>query len=491
LTHAKGPTTIADFQYQFNAVNNITQIIDAAGTHGYSYDSLDRLTAATHPNQANESYTYDDVGNRTASQQGSSYTYQSFNRLVSANGTSYAYDTNGNLTSKTDATESWSYTWDYENRLKQASLSGGVTVTYSYDALGRRIQRSSPSSTTRFVYDGADVMRDLDGTGATIADYLNGPGIDNKLRQTVSGASSYLFADHLGTTRGLTDTNGSVSSSLAYDSFGNLTSGSTASRYTYTSREIDTDTGLMYYPARWYDPAQARFVSEDPIGLEGGINLYAYVANDSVNYTDPLGLKRLKPYSRTRHASPAQSCVCKAEEPDAEDDSFLTLLGSYGIGVAKGFSGAAIGTAELPIDLVKDPTGTVTAIVDDIGMRIQTLGEIAIHPVAGYDAIIDAIMVIGPNKAMETLGDAGGQLIFFKGMADLGQRIRAAREPELGENCRIARLGNRTDHPYGRWPHYHRRGPRGPDGNPLPGQGIKRHRPFEPSKHDKRFTDRF
>ncbi len=100
-------------------------------------------------------------------------------------------------------------------------------------------------------------------------------------------------------------------------------------------------------------------------------------------------------------------------------------------------------------------------------------------------------MVIGPNKAMETLGDAGGQLIFFKGMADLGQRIRAAREPELGENCRIARLGNRTDHPYGRWPHYHRRGPRGPDGNPLPGQGIKRHRPFEPSKHDKRFTDRF
>ncbi len=307
MTHAKGPTTIADFQYQFNAVNNITQIIDAAGTHGYSYDSLDRLTAATHPNQANESYTYDDVGNRTASQQGSSYTYQSFNRLVSANGTSYAYDTNGNLTSKTDATESWSYTWDYENRLKQASLSGGVTVTYSYDALGRRIQRSSPSSTTRFVYDGADVMRDLDGTGATIADYLNGPGIDNKLRQTVSGASSYLFADHLGTTRGLTDTNGSVSSSLAYDSFGNLTSGSTASRYTYTSREIDTDTGLMYYPARWYDPAQARFVSEDPIGLEGGINLYAYVANDSVNYTDPLGLKRLKPYSRTRFRHSARS----------------------------------------------------------------------------------------------------------------------------------------------------------------------------------------
>jgi YD repeat-containing protein len=63
LTHAKAPNTLADFQYQFNSVNNITQMIDTAGTHNYSYDTLDRLTAATHPNQPNESYTFDDVGN--------------------------------------------------------------------------------------------------------------------------------------------------------------------------------------------------------------------------------------------------------------------------------------------------------------------------------------------------------------------------------------------------------------------------------------------
>lgn len=59
---------------------------DGAGAHNYTYDSLDRLTAATHPNLTNESYTFDDVGNRTASQQGSSYSYQPFNRLVAANG---------------------------------------------------------------------------------------------------------------------------------------------------------------------------------------------------------------------------------------------------------------------------------------------------------------------------------------------------------------------------------------------------------------------
>ena len=70
------------------------------GTHNYTYDTRDRLTPATHPNQTNESYTYDDVGNRNASHQGSSYSYQPFNRLGVANGTSFGYDTNGNQSSK-------------------------------------------------------------------------------------------------------------------------------------------------------------------------------------------------------------------------------------------------------------------------------------------------------------------------------------------------------------------------------------------------------
>ncbi|MCA1602560.1 MAG: hypothetical protein LC776_13245 [Acidobacteria bacterium] len=95
---------------------------------------------------------------------------------MTANSNTFAYNGNGNLTFKTDASGSWTYTWDFENRLKQASKSDGVTVTYNYDALSRRIQRTSTTGgTTKFVYDGADVVRDLDGSGATIADYLNGP----------------------------------------------------------------------------------------------------------------------------------------------------------------------------------------------------------------------------------------------------------------------------------------------------------------------------
>lgn len=301
LKYMQGTTTLADYQYQFNAVNNISQMTDDAGANNYSYDSVDRLTAATHPNQPNENYSHDGVGNRTTSHLSATYSYQPFNRLTSTSSASYTYDNNGDLISKTEGIPTTQYGWDYENRLKTVTRLASPDVSYKYDALGRRIERTKSVSipvpvileTTRFVYDGTDVVRDLDGNGATMADYLNGPGIDNKLRQTVGATTSYFLADHLGTTRALTNPSGAVTSSLSYDSFGNVTSGSAPTRYTYSGREIDSDTSLIYYRARWYAPQQGRFISEDPLGLRGGdINLYGYVLNNPVNFRDPTGTQR-------------------------------------------------------------------------------------------------------------------------------------------------------------------------------------------------------
>jgi len=96
----------------------------------------------------------------------------------------------------------------------------------------------------------------------------------------------------VGTTRALTDASGSVAANLTYDSFGNVISGSAATRYIYTSRELDADTGLMCYRARWYDPYQGRFVSEDPIGFDGGdVNFYSYVDSNPISEWDPSGLQ--------------------------------------------------------------------------------------------------------------------------------------------------------------------------------------------------------
>lgn len=226
----------------------------------------------------NESFAYDGVGNRTSSHLSAIYNYQPFNRLTNTSSATYSHDNNGNLTSKTDGTGTTQFAWDFENRLKQVTLPNGKVVTYKYDALGRRIERSAtiapplPATTvTRFIYDGQDVIRDTDGNGVTTANYLNGPGIDNKLRQSVGVAALYFVQDHLGSTRALTDGNGNVVEQQQYDSFGN-SPGSNLTRYGYTGRERDPDTGLSYYRARWYEPQTGRFISEDPMGLAAGPN---------------------------------------------------------------------------------------------------------------------------------------------------------------------------------------------------------------------------
>ena len=131
---------------------------------------------------------------------------------------------------------------------------------------------------------------DLNADGSVATTYLNGPGIDNHLRQTSATTGvSYFLTDHLGSTAALGDSTGSIVEQLAYDSFGN-TSASTRTRYSYTGRERDPHTGLMYYRARWHDPIPGRFQSEDPIRFEGNdINLYVYVHNRPTDFIDPSG----------------------------------------------------------------------------------------------------------------------------------------------------------------------------------------------------------
>jgi RHS repeat-associated protein len=320
LTDTKGVATVKDRQYQYNATSQLTQITEPAITRSYAYDSTDRLTSAsyTNPTQPAESYAYDSVGNRTSSQLSASYGYQPFNRLTNTATASYSYDTNGNLISKTDSGGTTQYVWDFESRLKQVTLPNGRTVAYRYDALGRRIQRTpSTGIGTNFIYDGQDVIKDRNSDGSTV-DYLNGPGIDNKLRLTDSRLAAagplYFLQDHLGSTTALTNSQGVAVSQINYDSFGNPSAGANLTRYTYTGREFDSDTGLYYYRARWYDPKVGRFISEDPIGMAGGINQFAYVGNNPQNGKDPSGLYNEDVhYYLTYFIATKFSCVTKDE----------------------------------------------------------------------------------------------------------------------------------------------------------------------------------
>jgi RHS repeat-associated protein len=201
----------------------------------------------------------------------------------------YSYDANGNMVNKSEGSKRWRYTWDFENRMS-AAWDRKQRVRYHYDALGRRVQRvlGYGKENTKFIYDGQDVIAD-DNDGS-LTKYLNGPGIDNKLRQTTGSATSYFLADHLGSTNGLTNLSGTLSDSNSYDSFGNATNTNFPTRYQYTGREFDSFTGLQYNRARSYDSNLGRFVSEDPIGFNGGdVNLYGYVRNRPIVLRDPSG----------------------------------------------------------------------------------------------------------------------------------------------------------------------------------------------------------
>ncbi|HEV2826449.1 MAG TPA: Ig-like domain-containing protein [Pyrinomonadaceae bacterium] len=318
LNHVAGANLLIGNQYTYNDANNITNWANASGNHAYGYDAIDRLTSATNSAQPNENYAYDSVGNRTASHLSTSYGYQPFNRLANSATATYSYDNNGNLVSKIDSLGTTTFTWNEENQLTQVTLPNALTVNYKYDALGRRIQRTtSAGASERYVYDGADVLLDLNADWSVAKTYLSDLGIDNKLRQTSSTTGvSYFLTDHLGTTAALTDSAGNVVEQLPYDSFGN-SSGTSLTRYGYTGRERDPDTGLLYYRARFYDPQLGRFISEDPIGLGGGINAFAYVGNHPQNAKDPSGLHEIDVhYYLTYYLALKTGCF---SESDARD----------------------------------------------------------------------------------------------------------------------------------------------------------------------------
>ena len=110
------------------------------------------------------------------------------------------------------------------------------------------------------------------------------------------GQASYYHADGLGSIVALSNSTDTTTQTQRFDAWGNKLSGTIAqgAQFGYTGREPD-ETGLIYYRARYYDPAVGRFTQRDPIGLQGGINQYAYVNNNPVNYTDPLGLTAAGP----------------------------------------------------------------------------------------------------------------------------------------------------------------------------------------------------
>ncbi len=292
VLHQAGTNVLDGASYSYDAAGNRTSKTNYLNgtTSNYIYDPLYELTQVTQGGGTTESYSYDAVGNRLSSLGVPSYQYNSSNELSTSSLGNYTYDNNGNMV--TDPSGK-TYTWDVENRLTEVVNPAVGTTTFRYDPFGRRIQKSGSNEITGYLYQGQNIIEEVDGSGNGVAQYT-GNGVDQQLAMIRNGAASFYELDDLLSTTSLSNAAGEVANTYAYDSFGKLTasSGVIFNPFQYTGRDFDPETGLRYYRARYYDPGIGRFVSQDPIQFDGGdANFYKYVFNSPLIFIDPTGLK--------------------------------------------------------------------------------------------------------------------------------------------------------------------------------------------------------
>ena len=255
--------------------------------------------------------------------------------LQQKNRSSMTYDNNGNMASMVNNCGATTYTWDARNRL--VGISGYNTdctllaASFTYDALGRRIQKTINGRTIQYLYDGKDIVQELE-SGLPAVRYIRTLNIDEPLAriELATNKVRYYYTDALGSIIGLSDESGQQVTRYAYDAFGQVAiSGEMSDNpFQYTGREND-GTGLYYYRARYYSPELQRFVSEDPIGFNGGsinpmseTNLYLYTANNPVNRKDPKGLNWHGNWCGPGGSGPTTDCydsACKRHDKCYED----------------------------------------------------------------------------------------------------------------------------------------------------------------------------
>ncbi|OPY67215.1 MAG: putative deoxyribonuclease RhsC [Syntrophorhabdus sp. PtaU1.Bin002] len=271
-----------------------------------TYDNQYRISSSTVGSLLNLVYGYDANGNITSIidtispsggaplETSATYTYkQGSNVLMSISGASpatFTSDTNGNITSENTRV----FVYDLLNRLITVSDSGSQIASYTYNALNQRMKKITGTGTTIFHYDPqGHLIAETNNTGQTLVEYVYlGDQLLAMIRPTEQ--VYYYHTDHLGTPQVLTNSSGAVAWKAAYGAFGavNITVAGVENNLRFPGQYYDTETGLHYNWNRYYDPKTGRYITADPIGLEGGINLYPYVGGSPVNYIDPLGLQK-------------------------------------------------------------------------------------------------------------------------------------------------------------------------------------------------------
>ncbi len=323
---ASGASTAYTFEPNRNLRTSVQNQYSTAtiSQYDYTHDNIGRRTSATMTGDVFENPALPPAPDEllmidTDTTTSVGYSANDLNQYTSVdtNGSaaSPAYDEDGSLTD--DGT--FSYTWNGENRLititPKTPAVGDEKLEFLYDYMGRRVRKVTTvwdgstwqtDDTALFVYNGWNMIEELDGTGAVTASYIHGLDLSQSL-QGAGGIGGILaridhgvnkshiyFYDANGNVGQLVDSlDGSVVAAYEYAPFGGLVSGmgnyAEANPFRFSTKYADDVAGLYYYGYRYYSPELGRWMSRDPIGEDGGVNLYGFVGNDGVNGRDYLG----------------------------------------------------------------------------------------------------------------------------------------------------------------------------------------------------------
>ena len=270
-----GQNPLMNYAYNYDRMDNIVSKVTEHGEYAYGYDDLYRLTGADNPTLADESFTYDAVGNRlTSSDTTGTWAYNDNNELNAHNDTSYEYDDNGNMIQKTDNGVVTNYIYNVENRLTEVrDGKGSLIASYYYDPFGRRLWKDVGGTRTYFLYSDEGLIGEYDSTGTEIRTYGYQPDsawTTDPLFMKVGNEYYFYENDHLGTPQRMVGVNGAVVWSAKYSSFGEAI---VDLAYTITNdlrfpgQYFDEETGLHYNYHRYYDPEVGRYFSGDPLNM--------------------------------------------------------------------------------------------------------------------------------------------------------------------------------------------------------------------------------